>query len=426
MKKLYALMAAMLMVSFSFGQIETKTFRQENVKLGAKPAFNKHSNASRNAAAAQWIDYVDVVHAFFGADPDYAIGRVATDSNGLTFYSDGTSGHGFFFGWGQSYDFNHTIWSDVAGEGEISMIGTNTYNIDSVAILCHYNRGAYVPSTAVDTLIVGITTAIDEEGLVTLSINSGSTIITEYYGVEYDPATGLQKNATLYKLPLTAEDVSNVDGDGYIYASYYALPIDLTGITNKVVNISYTLKRDANNPVPMDSNIKDYSYLYAWLSSDPRADYFPNDDATGWFQPDDEILHNHNQGTIVQEDNLSYSNPSAWYCKYLYPATIWNRNTSYPDIMVKVSCNDCAIVNVPELEKNNPTVYPNPATNNFTVDLGNDEKANIQLFNIVGQMVYSETITGKAQVNVANLHSGVYMLKVNQNGKTYTTKVVVK
>jgi hypothetical protein len=41
-------------------------------------------------------------------------------------------------------------------------------------------------------------------------------------------------------------------------------------------------------------------------------------------------------------------------------------------------------------------------------------------------MVYSETITGTAQVNVANLHSGVYMLKVNQNGKTFTTKVVVK
>ena len=420
-------MAAMLMVSLSFGQIETKTFRQENVKLGAKPAFNKHSNANKNAAAAEWINYVDAIHAYFGADPDYAIGRVATDSNGLTMYSDGTSGHGFFFGWGQTFDFTHTIWADVAMEDEIDIMNTSSLNIDSVAILCHYNRGAYVPATAVDTLIVGITSAITEEDdIVTLSLNNGNTVITKFYGVEYDPATGLQMNATFYKLPLTAEDVSTVDEEGYIYASYYAMPVNLTGITNKIVNISYTLKRDVNNPVPMDSNIKDYSYLYAWLSSDPREDYFPHDDIAGWFQPDDEILNNQNQGTIVQEDNLIYSNPSAWYCKYLYPATIWNKNTSYPDIMVKISCNDCAIVNVPELEKNNPTVYPNPATNNFTVDLGNDEKANIQLFNIVGQMVYSETITGSTQVNVANLHSGVYMLKVNQNGKTYTTKVIVK
>jgi hypothetical protein len=38
----------------------------------------------------------------------------------------------------------------------------------------------------------------------------------------------------------------------------------------------------------------------------------------------------------------------------------------------------------------------------------------------------SETITGTAQVNVANLNSGVYMLKINQNGKSYTTKVIVK
>jgi hypothetical protein len=60
------------------------------------------------------------------------------------------------------------------------------------------------------------------------------------------------------------------------------------------------------------------------------------------------------------------------------------------------------------------------------VNLGNDEKANIQLFNIVGQLVYNENIVGTAQVNVANLHTGVYMLKVNQNGKVYTTKVVVR
>lgn len=91
-----------------------------------------------------------------------------------------------------------------------------------------------------------------------------------------------------------------------------------------------------------------------------------------------------------------------------------------------MTCNDCGVVNVPEIEKNNLTVYPNPATNKFTVDLGNDEKANIQLFNLVGQQVYNETITGSAQVNVSNLHSGVYMLKVNQNGKVTTTKVVVK
>ena len=38
MKKLYALMAALLIVSFSFGQIETKNYRLENLKLGEKPA----------------------------------------------------------------------------------------------------------------------------------------------------------------------------------------------------------------------------------------------------------------------------------------------------------------------------------------------------------------------------------------------------
>ena len=131
------------------------------------------------------------------------------------------------------------------------------------------------------------------------------------------------------------------------------------------------------------------------------------------------ICNNRSHGGMVR----SFNNGDV---DYYYPMFFFDNYNFPKNLGLKISCTNCEIVNVPELEKNNPTVYPNPATNNFTVNLGNDEKANIELFNIVGQMVYSETITGSAQVNVANLHSGVYMLKVNQNGKTYTTKVVVK
>ncbi|HPS71612.1 MAG TPA: T9SS type A sorting domain-containing protein, partial [Bacteroidales bacterium] len=67
------------------------------------------------------------------------------------------------------------------------------------------------------------------------------------------------------------------------------------------------------------------------------------------------------------------------------------------------------------------------ATDNFTVTLVDNTTASIQLYNIVGQMVYSQTTSEQAAtINVADLTSGIYMLKVSQSGKTYTTKVVVK
>lgn len=427
MKKLYVLIAAMLVVSFSFAQIQPRVFHQDPHKIAGKPEFShKYTSNSKTAAAGEWLCYGDAIWAYWGGEPgedDINIGRVAVDSNGLTHYSDGTTGHGFFFGWGQTFDFNHSVWDDVTPEGGISMNYTNNYNLDSVAIIGSYYRGNSVPEGSVDTLIVAVnTTSLSADSWVTLSV--GDLDIIKYHGVPYDVNTHLVTDAIIYKIPLTSADTSRTDEENHIFASEFVLPLNLSDITNKVINITYTFKHA--DAIPMDEDINNYSRFYAWLYRDPRSNYAPYDNDGNIIPAAPDAWGNGNHGSIIGDDNLNQPNPDAWYCEYLYPAQIWNKTTHYPWLLAKVSCNSCEIVNVPELEKINPTVYPNPATNNFTVNLGNDEKANIQLFNIVGQQVYSETITGTAQVNVANLNSGVYMLKINQNGKVYTTKVIVK
>ena len=423
MKKVYMLIAVMLMVSFSFAQIQPRTFRSEPVKIAGKPEFKHHNSNDRTGAASQWMEYPATIYAYWGSDAtidDIAIGRVAVDSNGLTHYSDGDTGYGFWFGWGQTYDFTNSVWDDIAAEGDISLNYTSSYNIDSIAILGSYLRGTSVPDGNVDTLIVAVNTALSGE-LMTLSVGQGQTNVVQYVEVPYDMNTHLTTGATIYKLPLTADDIAESSEEG-ISVAEYILPINLTGITDKAINITYTFKRAYN--VPLNDDINDHSRFYGWIYKDPRSDYYPWAGGSA-STPPDEIFLNYNQGTIISEYNVNH-NGQDFFRDYLYPAPIWNSTCHYPWIVAKVSCNNCEIVNVPELEKTNPTVYPNPATNNFTVNLGNDEKANIQLFNIVGQQVYSETITGTAQVNVANLNSGVYMLKINQNGKVYTTKVIVK
>ena len=96
-------------------------------------------------------------------------------------------------------------------------------------------------------------------------------------------------------------------------------------------------------------------------------------------------------------------------------------------ISALVSCSDCAGMSINDVTAKNITVRPNPATNNFTVELDDDSQAQVQLFNLVGQVVYNaQTNNQIVNVNISNLNSGVYMLKVTQNGRVYTSKVLVQ
>lgn len=73
------------------------------------------------------------------------------------------------------------------------------------------------------------------------------------------------------------------------------------------------------------------------------------------------------------------------------------------------------------------TIQPNPVSDQLTVALNDNSSAKIQLFNLVGEMVYTEEINSpKTKINVSDFKKGVYLLKVIQNQRAYTTKVVVK
>jgi predicted extracellular nuclease len=71
-------------------------------------------------------------------------------------------------------------------------------------------------------------------------------------------------------------------------------------------------------------------------------------------------------------------------------------------------------------------VYPNPVTNgtfNITTD-ANAEK-NVVVYDVLGKQVLKVT-TSNSAINVANLNAGVYIVKVTEEGKTATRKLVIR
>ncbi|RYE26267.1 MAG: T9SS type A sorting domain-containing protein [Sphingobacteriales bacterium] len=86
---------------------------------------------------------------------------------------------------------------------------------------------------------------------------------------------------------------------------------------------------------------------------------------------------------------------------------------------------------VNELEASSMKIYPNPATDNISIELGSSYKeVQITLYDIAGKKIatlYKGAVTAQAlQLQLpAQLGAGVYMLQVNGNGKASISKVTI-
>ena len=68
-------------------------------------------------------------------------------------------------------------------------------------------------------------------------------------------------------------------------------------------------------------------------------------------------------------------------------------------------------------------VYPNPTNGLFTIEL--NALTHIVITNSLGQTVFNETVNeGKQILTLKNQESGLYFVKLNQNGKQQTIKLI--
>jgi hypothetical protein len=78
------------------------------------------------------------------------------------------------------------------------------------------------------------------------------------------------------------------------------------------------------------------------------------------------------------------------------------------------------------------SLYPNPTSGQFTIKTsgltGND--AELKIYNILGQQVFSKTQTiednGKINVNASGLSSGLYLIELQQDEQVFSTKLIIE
>lgn len=71
-------------------------------------------------------------------------------------------------------------------------------------------------------------------------------------------------------------------------------------------------------------------------------------------------------------------------------------------------------------------VYPNPATDQITVKFENPSNSNLEIYDQVGKLVYSQVITDELTNINFNLQSGIYIAKVKNEVATKSIKLLIK
>ena len=70
-------------------------------------------------------------------------------------------------------------------------------------------------------------------------------------------------------------------------------------------------------------------------------------------------------------------------------------------------------------------VYPNPAKNTLNITSNNFAEKQVELYDVLGKKALSAKVTNQS-VNITNLSKGMYIVKITEEGKTATRKIVIE
>lgn len=123
------------------------------------------------------------------------------------------------------------------------------------------------------------------------------------------------------------------------------------------------------------------------------------------YQPTDTLLGNNDNLIEFQYDNIQDT---------LF-ALHWGPSSS-PNGIIKIN-----------LFTSNINIFPNPANSSFTIELSTIGKQTLQIFDVTGKLVLSQTIESIATIDASSLSEGVYNISItNSIGILNKRLVVVK
>ncbi len=198
--------------------------------------------------------------------------------------------------------------------------------------------------------------------------------------------------------------------------------IDLTNAIG--ANVSFYAKWNIEN---------DYDYTQFEVSTDngnswtAQCGKYTNMGSNTGTQPQGEPLYDGNQNDwVLEEIDLSDYLGEQILVRFRFSSDNFQTADGFYFDDLKVNIVEESQLGVNETIKNSFNIYPNPTNNVLNITTPNSNYT-IKLFNLQGQIVQKiKSVTGSKTIDLSNLSTGIYILKLTSQKASKTFKVIKK
>lgn len=125
-------------------------------------------------------------------------------------------------------------------------------------------------------------------------------------------------------------------------------------------------------------------------------------------------------GGLIQQNLLYPISKNPLYC------FSHNNEILYPNYVIKSRCSQITSGTQEEYRSESFSVFPNPSNGSFTIDFGTNYKyKEMQIINLLGKIVFRQSINNQSKINIDNLPGGVYILTVIDNENKRTNQKII-
>ncbi len=303
-------------------------------------------------------------------------------------------------------DANGLLSADTAGK--VTVIATSNYKsiyADSLDIIIRDTTFVSgISLTGLETDMITETTAIT---------NSGNSI---YIKASVSPGSATNDSVTW---AISDESLAT-----FTESSYKMIKLTATGIACGTVTVTATAKDGSGISGTIDISLeKQVSATSVALSSESTtvavggtlqilSDFLPAatcDQTLTWTSTDEDVATVDSTGIVTGVAEGT--------------ADIIARTSNYKKDTITITVGTSGVNS--DLESTNTiSVYPNPATD--IISINNESAAKVNITNLVGRIVLTETIDPNATINISSLKSGIYFISIETTDKINSVRFIKK